>query len=259
MAKLGRKALKSMQNPVGMKRNEVESLATDMESEVTVCKFGPFEAKSALPPSRTGVSGDALRLLSDAAARHSTTTPQSTKTYGSTPSRATHSNNHPHNSFDSGSYQPTPNTESLHTPSTADMQALTTTNGQMAMNPPTPAYDQSMFAKFSDDFPGNNLSELDNMFDGFYDLSIPTITFEDTLFQGFWPGMAGSGDDGSGFVNNYNLAAFDTMGVQNGDGVANVAGPAGMGTGHQQQQQVGGANGVLQGQAVGVSQYPDLS
>ena len=256
MAKLGRKALKSMQNPVGIKRGEAETLASAMESEITVCKYGPFEPKesrsgSTGPGTATNGTGPGgLHILSDAAATHSHT-PRSTSNYKSTPSRVTGTccasnlgfQGHgpsPNTDNTSGSYQPTPLSDGLPTPATDSHPALSSSapGGPLAnAAAATPAFDPSMFAKFDDEHFAANFNELDTMFDGFYDLSMPTVTFQD--FDG-WGGQMGFGDDAE-----YGMD----------DGTYDTAMTGSSSQGGQQQQQTH-IDGVEQG---GGSVYPELS
>lgn len=98
MARLGRKALKSLKD-IGVRKASVANIATAMEGEVAVCKFGPFEGRpdhslshGATPStsvngvidptiamkkssSNATARGSGLHLLSDAAAAHSTNPP----------------------------------------------------------------------------------------------------------------------------------------------------------------------------------------
>ena len=89
-----------------------------------------------------------------------------------------------------------------------------------------------MFAKFDDEHFAANFNELDTMFDGFYDLSMPTVTFQD--FDG-WGGQMGFGDA------EYMDSTYDTAmtGVSSGQG-------------HQQTPMEGG-------EQAGGSVYPELS
>lgn len=219
MAKLGQKALKSMQNPVGVKRAETDNIASAMDAEVTACKFGPFDPKeNKNSTEKSNKSGDALRLLSDAAATHNHT-PHSTASFSQS-SRANNvpGANFPHNnSIDSSIYQSTPLTDTLTTPGPTDMNMTGTAAGP---NDPTAAFDSALFAKFDGEY--GNLSELDNMFDGFYDLSMPTVTFQD--FEG-WPMVGGNGYDAYG--GTYVEAAFEGGGQMGpGAGAGNVGGSA---------------------------------
>lgn len=248
MAKLGRKALKSMQNPVGIKRGEAENLASAMESETTVCKYGPFEPKERGrgPGTVNGTGPGGLHLLSDAAATHSHT-PRSTSNYTSTPSRVTTTccasnpgfTGHgpsPNTDNTSGSYQPTPMSESLPTPA-GDQQQLSSSAAPTGQLAATPAFDPSMFAKFDDENFASNFNELDTMFDGFYDLSMPTVTFQD--FDG-WGGQMGFGDSEYGMDGTYDTTM---TGVASGS----------QGPQQQQQPQMDG------GDQSGGSVYPELS
>jgi hypothetical protein len=268
MAKLGRKALNSMQKPVGVKRGEIDSLASAMESEVTVCKYGPFEGKtegqgpverSQQPYSDTDVNGNALRLLSDAAARHSTNTPQSSSNYTSTPSRSTTAcaNSAPSNGIDgTGSYQQTPLTDALPTPNNSGNAET----GFLPVATSTHYNDLSKFPSLTDsDFSAVAFSELDNMFDGFYDLSIPTVTFgtgqngEQMLFDGFgnWNGVMGA--DGSG---GFDMWMGGNDGMNFGSNAALLQ--------HQRHQLSGGSVSGTSGVAAsnggggGMSEYPDI-
>lgn len=163
MAKLGRKALKSLQQP-GIRRKSIADIANAMEAEVTACKFGPFEPKAnqVIGMNIDNSEGSGLQLLSDAAATHANTNlaiPLQT------------------------SIGQSPLTE--HIPSTTDS----------GLAPFTPsALDVGVFDQF------NN---LDNLFDGFFDLSMPTI-FQDPLFDGaaFLSEKMGNGDDSEPFQNH---------------------------------------------------------
>lgn len=263
MAKLGRKALKSMQNPVGVKRGEADMLASAMEAESTVCKYGPFETKERQPPKRqrlTDHNGNPLRLLSDAAATHSSATPHSTANYSSAPSRSTTAcaNSYPDPSSNTdNAYQRTPLSDSLQTPSATEMSMLpngNTKNSNNAASAPTPSFDQSMFAKF-DDF--GHFPELDNMFDGFYDLSVPTITFDDSQFQSFWNNLDGGVVGAGGYdAVGYDPNAFTVAGGMTSGG---FGGAASMAPDQQQQhkQQMGGMSSGEDGGVVR-SEYPEL-
>jgi hypothetical protein len=167
MARLGRKALKSLQQP-GVQKVAVASIAGEMEAEVTVCKFGPFEPKasSAATPSTTKtseVNGNALRLLSDAAATHSNTGPKNALQV--TPASMTLS---------------MPGTRGGETPATMNTATATT-----ATLPPTPSNLFGTSEAGPMDVGGvyDHFNDLDNLFDGFFDLSMPTI-FQDPLFDG---------------------------------------------------------------------------
>ncbi len=142
MARLGRKALKSLQQP-GVRKHSVANIQNAMDAEVAVCKFGPFDRKSNAAPNsstskaETGThTGNALHVLSDAAATHSTTTP------------------------------PTPLPPTPH-----QFGAATTADTAGPLN--VSAFDQYQY----------QFNDLDNLFEGFFDLSMPTI-FQDPLFDG---------------------------------------------------------------------------
>jgi hypothetical protein len=223
MAKLGRKALKSMQNPVGIKRGEADNLASAMESETAPCKYGPFESKPNRPSSTpavgapNGIGPGGLHLLSDAAAARSQT-PRGVSNYGSTPAGtkapcfAAENSQGPSTNPDtsSSSFHPTPMTDTLPTPN--DQHPASAPAG--ALNAPTPAFDPSMFAKFDDESFSANFNELDNMFDGFYDLSMPTVTFQD--FDG-WGGQMGFND--GEYAGASTGGAFDTVMGGQGSGM----------------------------------------
>ena len=213
MAKLGRKALKSMQNPVGLKRQEVADLENAMEAEVTVCKYGPFEGKKREDEDKVGGVGgggsERLQLLSDAAAAHSLGQqsqghlhPSSQMQTQYTPSTG--------ESTGTGSYQVTPLTDSLPTPgphSSSNPNANTNQNLQNTSmdgfgNAPTPT--PLDFEKFDSAFTNTTFSDLDNIFDGFFDLSMPTVTFADPMFDyndnfGVSGGWDSNGDDAMAF------------------------------------------------------------
>lgn len=188
MARLGRKALKSLQQP-GVQKLAVSNLAGEMEAEVTVCKFGPFEPRAnpaAAPPMTrmSEINGNALRLLSDAAATHSTTGPSSALQHV-TPASMTLSM--PGTSTRNGETQTQTQTQTPGTMNTANTATATT-----ATLPPTPnntnLFGATEAVSGSMDIGGgvgvyNHFNDLDNLFDGFFDLSMPTI-FQDPLFDG---------------------------------------------------------------------------
>ena len=162
MSQLGRKALKSMQNPVGFRRGEIDGIANAMDAEVTVCKYGPFEGKHKDNEASTAkgeLGGNALHLLSDAAAKHATAqTPGGSSSFGITPG-----------------------TESLPTPNTQDGPVTAATPGLLDFEKldPSMAWDSQMF------------SDLDNLFDGFFDLSVPTVTFNPAYGEAEEPSVFG--------------------------------------------------------------------
>ncbi|KIV80829.1 hypothetical protein PV11_08305 [Exophiala sideris] len=180
MARLGRKALKSLQQP-GMHKHSITNIANAMDAEHAVCKFGPFEHKPAPstggggPKSGNG-NGNALHVLSDAAAAHSgpqgkhdPTVPRPPpSTSFSTP--ATHTQ--PQTLSDAHSQTPLTNTLPSTT-STQHFLATPTTTVADTMGPDMGALDQYQY----------QFNDLDNLFEGFFDLSMPTI-FQDPLFDG---------------------------------------------------------------------------
>ncbi|KAI1611537.1 hypothetical protein EDD36DRAFT_291982 [Exophiala viscosa] len=178
MARLGRKALKSLQQP-GMQKHSITNIANAMDAELAVCKFGPFEHKSAPSTSdpKPG-SGNALHVLSDAAAAHSTTDSGPHSKHGQTVSsvstsfpastmhtqalpggQASHTQTHLTNALPSNTHH------FLATPTTTDN-----------MGPDMTALDQYPADQYQ-------FNDLDNLFEGFFDLSMPTI-FQDPLFDG---------------------------------------------------------------------------
>ena len=246
MAKLGRKALKSMQNPVGLKRQEVADLENAMEAEVTVCKYGPFDGKKhANEDEGSGKGSERLHLLSDVAATRSLTQQgqpqQSASQIQQNTPRLSTSNN-------TGSYQPTPLTDDLPTPGG---QPATTTEGTTGFTP-----GPLDFEKFDSAYSGvTTFSDLDNIFDGFFDLSMPTVTFEDPMFDSSNPMYAYYGGNGSmAWVDGAN-AAVAMMDEQDGQesraSSATVSGGAGTGR-HA-------GYGVMNMDPQAQSQYPELT
>ncbi|KIV90534.1 hypothetical protein PV10_07827 [Exophiala mesophila] len=159
LARLGRKALKSLQQP-GVQKHAIGSIANALEAETSPCKFGPFEQKiKQVVPQATvksrQVNGNALHVLSHAAATHSNPT-------GATP-------------------RPSPLSSSVSTLSTRPEM------------PTPPAVRMVLASSSNKPFPTDggpldmsvydNFNNLDNLFDGFFDLSMPTI-FQDPLFDG---------------------------------------------------------------------------
>ena len=263
MAKLGRKALKSMQNPVGLKRQEVADLENAMEAEVTVCKYGPFDGKK--HDDEEGSSsgtGTGLHLLSDAAATHSLASQP-------TPSSTVASHSHL-NSHGVGSYQATPLTENLPTPGPQQLPHHTTNIPQSGLPNTvitelgTPSPDLADFEKFDNTF--NTFTDLDNIFDGFFDLSMPTVTFEDHMFDLY------SGGTG-GWENTFDVSGDDGIGMGMGEG-AGINGVEGQGVlrdgvlrersateGRERSQSAnvdGGFGGMTMGLGIGGSQYPEI-
>jgi hypothetical protein len=268
MAKLGRKALKSMQNPVGVKRKEVEDLENAMEAEVTVCKYGPFDGRPDESLNQSGAKsvesaggedgnanagaggtgrGGGLHLLSEAAAQ-SQTQPKSLSTQTASansnmPSVSAHSQFSPGSGPTTGSYTHTSPTDSLATPAPnthEHPQTHTHAHTQIRQNgitilpnvsePPVPPtnfeakldYDANAF----DSNDPNLFNDLDNLFDGFFDLSLPTVTFND--FSANWGGeMLGGGMDTSGMGDWGDEIEMSGVGME---------GIAGMGMGGQQGQ-----------------------
>ncbi|RMZ82324.1 hypothetical protein DV738_g1742, partial [Chaetothyriales sp. CBS 135597] len=144
MAQLGRKALRSMQNPAGVRRSDIEGTAHTMDADVTPCKYGPFERKSQKNDQDESQSGNALHLLSDAAVSHATS--NTTAASGAAA----------FSGVTTGAISLTsPPLLPVSTPIPTDFDKFGVST----------AYDSQMF------------TDLDNMFDGFFDLSIPTITF----------------------------------------------------------------------------------
>ena len=237
MARLGRKALKSLQNPVGVRRNDINDIANQMEHEVTICKYGPFnESKEKMEggangpqsnatPTKSLPSGNALHLLSDAAATHA-----SQKSHQNQHQSQVAQLNHPPAADAPGSntmsYSQTPMSDALPTPVPYAFGA--------EQGVPTPG--PVDWDKFDNAFP----SDLDDMFDGFFDLSMPTV-----LEGGAWD-VSSYGNDTS-----YGEVVFR-------DGAkSSQAG----GVGHGQGRAVHHDDGeVMDGARDGVgSEYPDLS
>ncbi len=278
MAKLGRKALKSMQNPVGLKRQEVADLENAMEAEVTVCKYGPFEGRKkddgAIDGGGNGKGSERLHLLSDAAATHSMGSqghPQqgaSQQQQQQQQQSATVPTTDANTSTDTGtgSYQPTPMTDNLPTPGPGDQSAtaIETGNGSGFTPAPLPLD----FEKFDNAFTSaTTFSDLDNIFDGFFDLSMPTVTFADPMFDSsnamyaYYGGNNGAGDgewadadDGGVMLHGVSAAPHGTR--------ASSATEDG-GAEHSQGVNLRGGYGVMnmgsQAQLQSQSQYPELT
>lgn len=149
MAKLGRKALRSLQQP-GVRKHSTANMTNSLEAEVTPCKFGPFAKRDETPAPGLGQEGreNGLQVLSDAAATHGSTS----KIHNDPASMAQQ-----HATLLSDPVQ--------HASAVSD-------NGLSLYTPA--AIDVGIFDQFND---------LDNLFDGFFDLSMPTI-FQDPLFDG---------------------------------------------------------------------------
>jgi len=195
MARLGRKALKSLQRP-GVQKLAVASIAGEMEAEVTPCKYGPFEPRAnpaAAPPltRMTEVSGNALRLLSDAAATHSTTGPNTGNPLQHITPASMILSMPSSSGIRNGETQAQAQTQA-QTQTPASMNTTTTATATTATLPPTP-HNNHLFVgpdavSGPMDIGGgvgvyNHFNDLDNLFDGFFDLSMPTI-FQDPLFDG---------------------------------------------------------------------------
>lgn len=219
MARLGRKALKSLQQP-GVRKHSVANLVNAMDAEVAVCKFGPFERQggggSHRPSSSNGPNatrsggttgndvtpGNALHVLSDAAATHSTAkngstinagmnnegqsstiTPTPSFSTGTTPHRTGQSHGNdasPPTTATSTNLAPTPST--VLEPSASSAAHTMTSAGAGAGLPGSavsPPFGTATTAGMYD----TQFNDLDNLFDGFFDLSMPTI-FQDPLFDG---------------------------------------------------------------------------
>jgi hypothetical protein len=310
MALLGRKALKSLQNTqgVGVRRGEVDAVASALEGEVSVCKHGPFEGKEDPSPnpnvastSNTSANSNAnpssdggLHVLSAAAASRTqqqpqqqqqqqqyvqpnsrsanstSMTPRSTSTYAATPHKYDNSlcglNNASYSASNSATHTeafPTPLTEPLATPQHSSHHHLPNPHAQgpqqqqqqssslsVSIGDPSGAnnalgglgeYDPQMFAKFDDEAFTANFDQLDGFFDGFFDLSIPTMTFAHHD-RGGWDVSAWGAVDGA--------ADMDWMdgGFQQSSG-----GQGQQGGGGQSQHGQG-----QQGQAGNGSVYPEM-
>jgi Fungal specific transcription factor domain len=214
MAKLGRKALKSLQNPVGVRRGDVLEMEGKMEAEVGVCRYGPFEGQGqgrqeekekAGSESGRGIgmgrsTGRGLHLLSDAAATHSLSQgqgqgqgqvqvhSQSSQLTPNSSSQAQFTTSQDATSS-SSTYQhaQTPLTEPLSTPNatTSNNHILQPTfhpqDGYSAPMPHPGDIEPNVFEQFDKTF--TSFNDLDMLFDGFFDLSMPTVTFEDPMFD----------------------------------------------------------------------------
>ena len=257
MAKLGRKALKSMQNPVGLKRQEVADLENAMEAEVTVCKYGPFESRKEDAGADGGAGSERLHLLSDAAATHSMGQQPQQHTAAHLSSTAITNTS---TSTGAGSYQPTPVTDDLPTPRPH--------NTNMTTADPTTGFTPMPldFEKFDSAYSGvTTFSDLDNIFDGFFDLSMPTVTFEDPMFDYSYStnyqSMGNSGDGGWGddqILPGINAAAQGTRAssaTKDGDATALAGAAQSQGMGGRG----GGAFGVMNMSVQAASQYPELT
>lgn len=271
MAKLGRKALKSLQHPLQpQQQNRTGEIAEALDVEVSLCKYGPFTDQKNGPSTRVDplnpdpepvtssgsrgqismtdyddVTGNALHVLSDAAAthgrpkgslkskrynkpelnsndidisakrrrmkpaRHSLSgmdhiTPSST-TSASTPNASTmdtpilsHAGDILPLSYTTGKQIPSSNTNldpSLQSPAPTNLLQTATQAHNMSTNAAT-----APFQAFTD------YSDLDNLFDGFFDLSMPTI-FQDPLFDG-----AAFFDNGPPGFDDYNFMDTSTSG-----------------------------------------------
>ncbi|KIW90501.1 uncharacterized protein Z519_09147 [Cladophialophora bantiana CBS 173.52] len=260
MARLGRKALKSLQQ-TGVRKASVAGIVSAMEAEVTACKFGPFEAKghhggghhhshSSSTPAATlsaaattmtkstsssgggGSRGNGLHVLSDAAATHSTGT---TTNLASSPSVGSGNGKCRGNAAIARAVSNTPASLSATSPKTTQSQQFNNNNSSYASGfsqiPPESAFQYQNYNKStrfqtssalnsysyshhnplaptsssttaggasgsggaftSLDVPSSfgpgiydpQFTNLDELFDGFFDLSMPTI-FQDPLFDG---------------------------------------------------------------------------
>lgn len=235
MARLGRKALGSLQQP-GVRKLSIANLANAMDAEVAVCKFGPFDRRggsgSTIRPSRNAkdgnATGNALHVLSDAAATHSThpsgvgvslasdlhgqITPTpgtfSTPTTTTTQPRLTHDDSRT-------------NTNTTSLPPTPQLGAAFTSTAETQPQPQTtsPGLDVVSGSAFEQGQYEYQFNDLDNLFDGFFDLSMPTI-FQDPLF------------DGDAFLNanlDFGDGTLDPVGA--GAGVMEIGMGMGMGLG----------------------------
>ncbi|KIW35327.1 uncharacterized protein PV07_02029 [Cladophialophora immunda] len=248
MARLGRKALKSLQQ-TGVRKASVAGLMNAMEAEVTACKFGPFEGKrhdgghhshSASTPataitgaatttpmmtksmsSGAGPGGNGLHVLSDAAAAQSTGTGRNLASSSSPSSGHTSSNsksfgnaaiaramsNTPvsllttspklsqsqqfNHSYASGFSQIPPMSAfqyQNYNKSTRFQTSALNNQHQHLHNPLAASSSSSAFAldvpsSFGPGIYDPQFTNLDELFDGFFDLSMPTI-FQDPLFDG---------------------------------------------------------------------------
>lgn len=244
MARLGRKALKSLQQP-GVQKAAVANIAGELDAEVTVCKFGPFEPKAnpaAMPPTTKKVpelNGNALRVLSDAAATHSNTVAGgSNSALHVTPSSVSLSS--PMASTTRGGGRETP--AMIHTATTATTSTLPATPSNIFT-----ASDASrvMDVGGGDEGTGgvyDHFNDLDNLFDGFFDLSMPTI-FQDPLFDGDAFVNANMDFSMGGLMDDMDVGA---VGFPGGHGASSMLGPH---SSHGAAGGVGGNGGAL---------YPDL-
>jgi hypothetical protein len=284
MAKLGRKALKSMQNPVGVKRKEVEDLENAMEAEVTVCKYGPFDGRPDETLNQSGAkaveSGDGeegnagaggtgrgggLHLLSEAAAQ-SQTQPKSTNQTGNASSNAMPSVS-AHSQFSAGppttsTYTHTSPTDSLATPTPnthphTQVRQNGITNLPNASEPQIPPanYDAKLdnYENAFDSNDPNLFNDLDNLFDGFFDLSLPTVTFND--FSANWGGETLGGMDTGGMADWGDEMEMSGVGMEGIGGVG--MGQQGQGQGQWIGELRGGMEEEHDGGEVG-SEYPEI-
>ncbi|KIW16103.1 hypothetical protein PV08_06154 [Exophiala spinifera] len=226
MARLGRKALKSLQQP-GAGRHSIVSLQNDMDAEVGVCRYGPFDnkgrhqhshhggphnaASTTTSTSKPTLSGNALHVLSDVAATRRTPggpsgpnvnlNAASHSALPPTPTSSSHfvspSMSHSHNAHHTGpqlSDTMTPRDASPHSSShrfdtVEEQQQPASGQGQEQIS--VSPFDQYQY----------QFNDLDNLFEGFFDLSMPTI-FQDPLF------------DGDAFINaDLGLGEFDHVGA----------------------------------------------
>jgi hypothetical protein len=200
MARLGRKALKSLQQP-GVRKHSVANIQNAMDAEVAMCKFGPFDSKSNAAPNSslanekaktstdTHTAGNALHVLSDAAATHSnsTTSPGPGPGPGHDGSGARSHHHHGHGQPVTATATATPGSGSGSAPFSSTQTQGRTMTTQTPLPPTTPhqfgattadPLNVSAFDQYQYQF-----NDLDNLFEGFFDLSMPTI-FQDPLFDG---------------------------------------------------------------------------
>jgi hypothetical protein len=196
MARLGRKALKSLQQP-GVRKHSVANIQNAMDAEVAMCKFGPFDSKSNAAPNSslanqkaktstdTHTGGNALHVLSDAAATHSNSTTSPGPGHDGSGSGARSHHQHGHGQPVTATATATPGSGSAPFSSTQTQGRTMTTQTPL---PPTTSHqfgattadplNVSAFDQYQYQF-----NDLDNLFEGFFDLSMPTI-FQDPLFDG---------------------------------------------------------------------------
>ena len=257
MAKLGRKALRTSKaaNRNGVARTASANAAADAEaaevgdildSEVSICKYGPFaqggqsnntavkqnskspgnenkKRKLQSPEFQEG-TGNALDLLSSAAATYDTR---------QNPSQSNHAASMPVTaSFHQQYQQPTTTTQLPHQPILPTTYTLIDPSLTASTLPPDLTTFPTTTTAAAGYYNPYALRTLDNMFEDFLDVGMPT-SFDEVLFSG---AMGGSGEGGPNDDAFWEAYAFETA-VAGGAGVDGLS----MGMGG------GGVGGVMNG------------